>query len=57
MRVRRPSRKDEEDSQARLERGLAESAALRRKVAEEVIRDTAAKLAALKHAGGADGTQ
>ncbi len=54
MKVRRPSRKDEEDFRARLEQALAESAALRRKVAEQVVRDTEAKLAALKQAGDAD---
>lgn len=54
MKIRKPSRKDEEDFLARLEQALAESAALRRKVAEQVVRDTEAKLAALRQAGDAD---
>ncbi len=56
MKVRRPSLKDEEDYRNRLEQALAQSAALRRRVVEQVIRDTEAKLAALKQADGGDGT-
>jgi hypothetical protein len=52
--VPRLSRKDEEDLRAQLDHALAESAALRRKVAEQVVRDTDAKLAALKQADDAD---